>query len=257
MLKSTERILDTSKGVKRQKDATYIVSYGGGINSTAMVVFLVKNKFPLDYVIFSDTGDEMPETYEYVQYMTKYLKRHKIDMKTVKPNSTLSEVCIRRKVVPSQVWRWCTRDHKVKPIHKFYKTLDSHIYQYMGIDYGEVRRMKPASEDWITNLYPLVDFKIDRDACVSMIKQARLKIPVKSGCYLCPYNNMDRWTEIYEKHPELYQKAMGIEEMNKHMPRQKLAPRKYTLRDMEKLLKNKTKLPMIEVDSPCGSECMI
>ena len=67
---------------------------------------------------------------------------------------------------------------------------------------------------------------------------------------------MERWAEIYEKHPE-FQKAMTIEENNKHMPRQKLAPRNYTLRDMEKQLVAKRKLPIIDVDSPCGSECMI
>lgn len=247
----------TCENIKRQKGATYVVSYGGGINSTAMIVYLVKNKFPLDYVVFSDTGDEMPETYEYVKYMAKYLKRHKIKFLTVKPNSTLSEVCTRRKVVPSQVWRWCTRDHKVKPIHKFYKTLKSHIYQYMGIDYGEVRRMKPSGEDWITNLYPLIDFKINRERCVALIKQARLKIPVKSGCYLCPYNNMDRWQEIYNNHPDLYKHAMMIEEQNKHFGRQQLAPKGHTLREMAKVMKRNQKLPMIEVDSPCGSECMI
>ena len=255
-MKSQEWVLDT-RGIKRQKNAKYIVSYGGGVNSTALIIYLVKNKFPLDHVVFSDTGDEMPETYEYVQYLNKYLKRHGVPLDIVRPNSTLSEVCTRRKVVPSQVWRWCTRDHKVKPIHKFYKKLNSHIYQYMGIDYGELRRMKPSGEDWITNLYPLIDFKIDRQGCLDLIRKARLKIPIKSGCYLCPYNNMERWGEIYKNHPDLFQKAMQIEEQNKHMPRQKLAPRNYTLRDMEKQLKDNQKLPMIEVDSPCGSECMI
>ena len=41
-----DRILSTV-GMKREDDAKYIVSYGGGINSTAMIVYLVKNKFPL------------------------------------------------------------------------------------------------------------------------------------------------------------------------------------------------------------------
>ena len=37
-----ERMLD-SRGIVRQTNAKYIVSYGGGINSTALIVFLVKN----------------------------------------------------------------------------------------------------------------------------------------------------------------------------------------------------------------------
>jgi len=253
-----ERILD-SRNIKRQKDAKYIVSYGGGVNSTALIVFIVKNKLPLDYVVFSDTGDEMPETYEYLDVMERYLKRRDIPFEIVmnRRKESLSDKCLRREVIPSQVWRWCTRDFKVLPIHKFYRKLESHVYQYMGIDYGEVHRMKPAKVDYVTNLYPLIDYKINREECVSLIKNARLPIPEKSGCYFCPYNNMARWGEIHEKHPELFKYSMKIEEEGKHFATQRLAPKGYSLREIDKMIKQKKKLPMVEVDSPCGSECMI
>ena len=253
-----ERILD-SRNLTRQKDAKYIVSYGGGINSTALIVFLVKNKFPLDHVVFADTGDEMPGTYEYLEVMRKYLSRRDIPFEIVmnRKKISLSDKCLQREVIPSQVWRWCTRDFKVLPIHKFYRKLQSHIYQYMGIDYGEVHRMKPARVDYVTNLYPLIDYKINREECINLIKKARLPLPVKSGCYFCPYNNMERWAEIYEKHPDLYKYSMKIEESGKHFATQRLAPKGYTLRELKKMMNQKKKLPMVEVDSPCGSECMI
>lgn len=246
-------------GLRRQKNAKYVVSYGGGVNSTAMIVYLVKKKFPLDYVIFSDTGDEMPETYEYLDVMQKYTKRRDIPFKIVRVrnNTSLSDRCLQRKVVPSQIWRWCTRDMKVRPIHAFYRKLHSHIYQYMGIDYGEVHRMKPAKVDYVTNLYPLIDYKIGRKQCADLIKKARLPMPVKSGCYMCPFNNMARWAEIYKKHPDLYKYAMKIEETNKYFGKQGLAPKGYTLRKLGKIMKKKNKLPMIKIDSPCGGECMV
>jgi hypothetical protein len=253
------RIVETFGGLEREEDTKYIVSYGGGVNSTALIVFLIKNKFPIDYVVFSDTGDEMPETYDYVKIMQKYLARKKVPFKIVKVRNgdSLSDRCLRRRVVPSQLWRWCTRDMKVTPIHAFYRSLKSHIYQYMGIDYGEFYRMKPSPADYVTNLYPLVDYKINRDECIKIIRKARLPIPVKSGCYFCPYNNMERWKEIYQSHPELYKFAMKIEENGKHMPKQTLAPKGFTLRKLEKELKRNKDLPMIHVESPCGSECMV
>lgn len=252
------RILDT-RNMAYDPNSKYIVSYGGGINSTAMIVFLVKNNFPLDYVIFSDTGDEMPETYDYLKTMERYLSRRNIPFEIVRVRNkdSLSDRCLRRHVIPSQVWRWCTRDMKVTPIHAFYRKQKSHIYQYMGIDYGEVRRMKPAKVDYVTNLYPLIDYKINREGCIELIKKAHLSIPVKSGCYFCPYNNMERWKEIYEKHPDLYKYAKKIEETGKHMPTQTLAPKGYTLKMLEEMMQTKKKLPMVDVDSPCGSECMI
>lgn len=249
----------SSIGIKREKDAKYVVSYGGGVNSTALIVFLVKNKFPLDAVVFSDTGDEMPETYEYLEVMKRYLSKKNIPLEIVKNRrgNSLSDRCLKRRVIPSQMWRWCTRDMKVRPIHRYYRSLKSHVYQYMGIDYGEAHRMKPATEDYVTSLFPLIDYKINRDECIRIIKKARLPIPVKSGCFFCPYNNLERWKEIHENHPELYKYAMKIEENGKHMPKQTLAPADYTLRKLEKDLKKKKELPMINVDSPCGSECMI
>lgn len=251
-----ERIVDTFGGIKREKNTKYVVSYGGGVNSTAMVIFLVKNKFPLDYVVFSDTGDEMPETYEYLKHMEKYLSKNKIPFKTVKVRNgeSLSDRCLRRRVIPSQMWRWCTRDMKVTPIHAFYRSLKSPIYQYMGIDYDEVHRMKPAKVDYVTNLYPLIDYKIRREDCINLIRKARLPMPVKSGCFFCPFNNSKRWAEIYQTHPDLYKKAVRIEENGKHMPDQKLNP--MTLRVFGKAVKKKS-LPMFEIDSPCGSECMV
>ena len=88
------RILDT-RNMAYDPNSKYIVSYGGGINSTAMIVFLVKNNFPLDYVIFSDTGDEMPETYDYLKTMERYLSRRNIPFEIVRVRNkdSLSDRC--------------------------------------------------------------------------------------------------------------------------------------------------------------------
>ena len=100
------RIQDTV-GMTREEGVFYVVSYGGGVDSTAMIIFIIKNGLPLDYVVFSDTGDEMPETYEYLEVMRKYLKKRNIPFVIVKVrnNTSLSDRCLKRKVVPSQIWR--------------------------------------------------------------------------------------------------------------------------------------------------------
>jgi hypothetical protein len=249
------KIISTN-GLKRQKNSKYIISYGGGVNSTAMMVFLVENKYPIDAVVFSDTGGEMPETYEYLKHAKTYLKKHNIPFVDVMNfrKQSLYDKSLRRKVIPSTMWRWCTRDFKVLPIYRYYKTLNSHVCQYVGIAYDEVHRMKDPTEDFVTNVYPLVDFGIDREQCIKIIKDAKLPIPIKSGCYFCPFKGMESWNDLYNKHPELYKKARKLEENSKHFPEQKLTP--LTLGVLEKHLK-KGKLPMIEVENPCGSECMI
>jgi 3'-phosphoadenosine 5'-phosphosulfate sulfotransferase (PAPS reductase)/FAD synthetase len=247
----------SARNLRRKKGVKYVLSYGAGVNSTAMMLFLIENKFPLDYVLFADTGGEMPETYEYVEHVRKYLEKQGIPFQIVrvKNNDTLYDRCMRRKVIPSQTWRWCTRDLKIRPIYAFYRSLKSQVYQYVGIDYDEIHRMKDSKADYVTNIYPLIDYKIGRQECIRLIEKARLPVPVKSGCYFCPFNNLERWSEVYAQHPELFEKAIALEENGKHMPKQKLTP--LTLRGLKDAIQNKKALPLIQIESPCGSECMV
>lgn len=50
-----------------------IASYGGGVNSTAMLVWMVKNKLVVHHILFADTGGEKPETYSYVKMFSDWL----------------------------------------------------------------------------------------------------------------------------------------------------------------------------------------
>jgi hypothetical protein len=68
---------------------------------------------------------------------------------------------------------------------------------------------------------------------------------------------MERWKEIYQNHPDLYKFAIKIEEKGKHMPKQTLAPKGFTLRKLEKNLRKHKTLPIVHIESPCGSECMV
>jgi hypothetical protein len=71
-------------------------------------------------------------------------------------------------------------------------------------------------------VYPLVDAKITREDCVQIIKRAKFPMPIKSGCFICPYAGNDRWEYIRKHHPDEYQLALKLEEHNKHFPKQVL-----------------------------------
>ncbi|MCJ7456972.1 phosphoadenosine phosphosulfate reductase family protein [Candidatus Bathyarchaeota archaeon] len=236
------------------QEAIHILSYGAGVNSTALMIYLMQKKVRVDGVVFSDTGGEMPETYRYLSVADEYLKKHDVPVKTVRSmNTPLFDNCARRQVIPSQIWRWCTRDYKIAPIYRHYRSLGAHVYQYIGIAYDELERMKDSRAGYVTNVYPLVDEKITREDCEKIIEKEGLPIPVKSGCFFCPFNTMHRWHELYENHRQLYRRAMLLEESSKHFPKQRLAVP--TLRGLAKSFRRR-QVPQIEVYSPCGSECM-
>lgn len=243
-----------------------VLSFGGGVNTVALMVLLVAENEPLDEVVFADTGGEVPETYQAVEEARSYLAEHGVPFRRVSTRikgRDLYDTASRRRVIPSVKWRWSTRDFKVRPIHAYYRELGVHVEQYVGIAYDEIHRMKDSRVPFVTNLYPLVDRRISREGCVEIITRAGLKVPVKSGCFFCPFNSMDRWRWLLDVHPDLFERAIALEESSKHFPRQRLTDQVYRERATVTLRELGAKLSAGEVptqidghEQSCGGECM-
>jgi len=251
-------------------DNRYVLSYGGGVNTVALMIQLIRENKPLDEVVFADTGGEVPETYSYIPIAKEFLAGHGIPFKVVKArkHEDLYGCSYRRKVFPSALWRWSTRDFKVRPIHSYYRSFGTHVNQYMGIAFDEIDRMKDSLVDYVTNLYPLIENRITRQGCVEIIEAEGLPVPVKSGCFFCPFSTMGRWKWLYESHPDLYLKAVDLEENSKHFPDQRLTDQvfrkraKITLRELAIRFEEPSENLMKEIleeeklQSVCGGECM-
>jgi 3'-phosphoadenosine 5'-phosphosulfate sulfotransferase (PAPS reductase)/FAD synthetase len=247
-----------SRSPFNRKNEKHILSFGAGLNSTALLLFLINNNYPLDEVIFADTGGELPETYAHLGTVNNYLIKHDIPLRIVRSKSgTLYNKCMQRKVIPSQVWRWSTRDYKITPIYSYYRSLNVHVNQYLGIAYEERDRMRESCAEYVTNIFPLIDNKLDRQDCIDLIYLTDYEFPTlhRSGCFFCPFNSLSRWKELYEKHKELYQKALELEENSKHFPKQRLM--KLTLRGLQEKFERNESLPDIQIKRLCSSECLI
>lgn len=247
------------------KSSAHMLSFGGGVNTVALMIKLVQEQAPLDGAIFADTGGETPETYQSVETAREYLTEHGIPLFVVqaRPRQTdLYGTALRRRVIPSVQWRWCTRDFKVNPIHKFYAELGIHINQYMGIAYDEIHRMKDSRVEHITNLYPLIDVRMTRQDCIDMIVEAGFSVPDKSGCFFCPFNSTDRWRALLDKNPDLFDKAIALEEQSKHFPSQRLTDQVFreraqvTLREYRRRLSLGLYDEQIPEGMECGGDCM-
>ena len=88
------------------------------MNSVALMILLLRESLPLDEAVFADTGGEVPETYEYLEVAREYLAVRNVHLTVVaKSGDSLYDTAWRRRVFPSAIWRWSTRDFKVTPIH--------------------------------------------------------------------------------------------------------------------------------------------
>lgn len=194
---------------------TEMLSFGAGVNSVAMVVMLAEQGWH-GPIVFADTGAEHPETYCYMEYFErKYLKPRGMEIIRVEPGSpyhkrsklSLEDFCLEQGKIPLLFVRWCSGEWKRRPLHGW---SDEHGYniQLLGISADEPRRIR----DDLTVRYPLVEANIHRPECIRIIQRAGLDVPRKSSCWFCPGQRIAEWRGLYMEHPELYERAIALED---------------------------------------------
>ncbi len=197
---------------------TYIIPFGGGVNSAAMTVLLVNQKQKIDYVIFADTKGEKPETYEYIKYFSKWLvSKGYPAITTVTYNEEgLYNECIRRKALPSLAYGFksCSEKFKIRPSNKFLNKVvkDWPATKFVGYDVGEEHRIKDYTDEKYIVEYPLVSAGMDRQDCVKYLAENDVIVPMKSACFFCPSMRYSEVRQLENTHPDLLAAAIQMEE---------------------------------------------
>ena len=186
----------------------FYISYGAGINSTAMTLLLLSKglRFP---VVFADTGGEWPETYDFIRVFKEFLQRHfDITLHIVKKSPPLYDYLLSLGSIPSLKNRWCTDRWKARPIRKAYPNR----IPIIGWTLEEARRIRKAKgEFWA----PLYEIGMTRQHCIKVIQKFGLPVPIKSACWFCPFQSKRRWQILRQRHPDLFRKALELEKRNK------------------------------------------
>ena len=207
-----------------------IVSYGGGTNSTAMLIECVKRGVKVDLIQFADTGGERPNTYNYLGIFNGWLVAHGMPeitiVKKVRANGdllTLEQDCIEKQMLPSIAYGFksCSQKYKIQPQDKFMNNwpparaewdAGRKITKFIGYDAGESHRTK---KDYSDNKYefdyPLVRWGMGRQECIASILDAGLCLPGKSSCFFCPNSRKTEIRHLAEVYPELAERAIAME----------------------------------------------
>lgn len=197
---------------------THILQFGGGVNSVALAVRMVQESMPLDYILFSDTLGEKPETYQYFTVLNEFLRGAGYPEITRLPPyraEGLYGECIRLKRLPSIVYGFksCSEKWKRRPYLKFLKENKiTSVTAYKGYDLDEDYRVNDYNTKKETILFPLIEWEMDRMDCVKIIIDARLPLPPKSACFFCPSMKKQEVQDLKKSSPELVQAAIKMEE---------------------------------------------
>ncbi|MFA4826495.1 MAG: hypothetical protein WC593_15195 [Methanoregula sp.] len=189
------------------------LSFGGGVNSVAMMLLLIDEgvEFEAVYVWMPD----WPETHEYLMMLES--KGYPITVifpsETCKGEkvSNLYEYAWKLKMFPRRMMRWCTAKFKVKPLHAYFQ---KPCFVMLGIDADESHRARLATDSGVENRWPLIERGITRQGCIEIIKAHRLPIPHRSGCFICPFQRVAQVKEMRRKHPDMFCKLVALEERN-------------------------------------------
>lgn len=230
------------------KKHVHVLSYGGGTQSTALLLLSLEGKINgviPDFIIFSDTGWEPQYVYDWVLKINKYIKdkygkeiiftsngniRDDI-VKSAKDGKRLASVPFFIKNKNGEIGmarRQCTSEYKILPINREIRKLLGYkpkervkeiVHLWKGISTDEIQRVKPSRVNWQKAEHPLVDIlNMDRSACIAYVERLGLGTPSKSSCIGCPFHDDEMWREMKLHNRKEFEDAVKIDKLVRNLP---------------------------------------
>lgn len=207
------------------------VSYGGGDNSFALVLGLRERGIRPDTVHFSDTGGELPHTYEHVLMMESLLqvwwgvKLHIVWPTLGGERISLEQDCLTKGMLPSISYghRSCSQRAKHEPLEKSLVQLARaegvtrirKAIGYHALEPGRGKNVPPSkqlSKDVTeTYWYPLREWGWGPEECIATIKRHGYTPPGKSSCFFCAARRPSEVLEMRNRYPDHLKRALAME----------------------------------------------
>lgn len=208
-----------------------LISFSGGETSAFMAQWLIKNvndKFEI-VTVFSNTGEELEETLEFVEKCDKYFglnvvwvegvtdKRHGngikskiVNFKTANRTGKPFEAMIQKHGIPNISTPHCTRELKSYTInHYVHKILKWNNFTALGYRADEVDRMSPSWKKK-KHIYPLIfsDYcPMTKPAINRFWRDMPFRLPLKGyedNCKCCWKKSLRKLITIAKHHPERF-----------------------------------------------------
>lgn len=223
-----------------------VVSYGGGVQSTALLVLAAQGYVDFPTFLFCNVGDdsEHPDTLAYVREVAfDYAAQHGIRMEELhrvprkgvhagKPETLYGRLMrdgSRSLPIPVRMaggapgTRSCTADFKIRVVQRWVlahgATEANPCTTAIGISTDEYQRATSRIKETYERLeYPLLTLEwrgrvgLSRSDCMDVIRSAGLPMPRKSSCYFCPFHTAGVWAEMRRDEPDLFAKSADLED---------------------------------------------
>jgi hypothetical protein len=212
------------------------VCYGGGVDSTAMLIEMVNRGERIDLITFNDMKAELEETTDTVTLMDAWLRSKGYPGVTVTEYRdrsgqpwTLEQAVLKNGTLPSLAFGFhtCSLRFKVAPQLKVAKAFPAFkdawsrgekVIRVIGYDNGaadgkracrDTTQFPDANE--YTNRYPLREWGWDRERCKAEIAKEGMGEVIKSACFFCPARKKHEIDDLAKRAPHLLERALRLE----------------------------------------------
>lgn len=224
-----------------------ILSLGAGVQSSALLLMSCRGELPkLDAAVFADTQWEPAEVYEWMENVLRPeaeaagIPIHVVTAGNIRADAVVSEV--RATVDTGKRWaslpyrtrnqdgsvgmlrRQCTSEYKIAPLARRLKLLaglkprrrlptEPVVEKWLGISIDEAHRAKPPrpADRWLSHRFPLLDMRINRQACIAWLDRNGFPDAPRSACIGCPYKSPDEWRHLRDSSPAEWADAVTFD----------------------------------------------
>lgn len=191
----------------------HVLGISGGKDSAALALFM-RDRVPEMEYYFTDTGKELPETYDFLT---------KLESALGKPVARLNSdrdfdhwLWVNNGMLPSPQVRWCTRYLKIRPFEEWVG--QDRVRSYIAIRADEDRDGYVSSNPNIVPVFPFKEEGIVKADVFRILEESSVGVPdyykwrSRSGCFFCFFQRKYEWVKLAELHPDLFQKAIEYED---------------------------------------------
>lgn len=193
----------------------HILGLSGGKDSAALAIYL-RDRVPEMEYIFTDTGKELRETYEYIDRLEAFLGKPVVRLNAERGFDHWLEIY--GGYLPSSRMRWCTRQLKLKPFEQYVG--DDPVVSYVGIRADEDREGYVSTKPNIRAVFPFREDGIRKEDVFRILEESGVGIPEyyrwrsRSGCFFCFFQRKGEWAGLLENHPDLFEEAKKYEKID-------------------------------------------
>jgi len=198
----------------------HVLGISGGKDSAALAIYMAQKYPELDIeYFFTDTGEELPEVYEFLTRLEGSLGK---PITRLNPHRDF-RFWLREfnHFLPSAQTRWCTIKLKLEPfrnwVNQWLKAGDT-VYSYVAIRADEDYREGYSSNH--ANLKIKLPFRedgIDKEGVFDLLDASGIGLPKyyewrsRSGCTFCFFQQKIEWVRLKRTHPEAFEAAKELE----------------------------------------------